>query len=77
MDILRPGYEKVKDIPDEQHRRRALEQEAVLTSIENLNGFPFVQKAIEDGMLSLHGLWTDIGEGSLYQYIEGEGFSPI
>jgi carbonic anhydrase len=77
MDILRPGYEKIKDIPDEQERRRALEQEAVLTSIENLNGFPFVEKAIDDGMLSLHGLWTDIGEGSLHQYIEGQGFSPI
>ena len=77
MDILRPGYEKVKDIEDEAERRRALEQEAVLTSIHNLKGFPFVKKAIDDGMLTLHGLWTDIGEGSLHQYVTDKGFETI
>jgi carbonic anhydrase len=77
MDILRPGYEKVKDIPDVAQRKQALEQEAVLISIANLNGFPFVKQAIDDGMLSIHGLWTDIGEGSLHQYIVNEGFSAI
>jgi len=77
MDILRPGYEKVKEIPDEADRKRALEQEAVLISIENLNGFPFVKKAIDDGLLTVHGLWTDIGEGSLHQFVTGEGFSAI
>ena len=33
--------------------------------------FPFVKKAVEDGELSLHGLWTDIGEGGL-EYLEGQ-----
>ena len=40
MDILRPGYERVKEISDEATRRRALEKEGVLVSLENLAGFP-------------------------------------
>ena len=27
--------------------------------------FPFVNEAVESDMLTLHGLWTDIGEGTL------------
>ncbi|MFY0679178.1 MAG: carbonic anhydrase [Thalassovita sp.] len=68
MDILRPGFEKVKDIADETERKRALENEAILTSLENLMSFPFVAEAVESGKLALHGVWNDIGDGSLEQY---------
>ncbi|RLJ41395.1 carbonic anhydrase [Litoreibacter meonggei] len=77
MDILRPGYERVKDIEDETERRRALEKEAVLVSLENLAGFPFIAAAMDQGLLSLHGLWTDIGEGGLEHYVSGTGFAPV
>lgn len=77
MDILRPGYERVKDIEDEDDRRRALEKQAVLISLENLAGFPFIAEAIDHGLLSLHGLWTDIGEGGLEHYIPEIGFKPV
>lgn len=77
MDILRPGYERVKDIEDEAERRRALEKEAVLISLENLAGFPFIKTATEQGLLSLHGLWTDIGEGGLEHYVPETGFLPV
>lgn len=73
MDILRPGFEKVKDIPDEAERKRALEKQSVLTSLENLMTFPFVQDAVKDGSLSVHGLWNDIEEGTLEQYLPSEG----
>lgn len=66
MDILRPGYERVKDLP-EGEQVGALEQEAVLVSIENLMTFPFVRSAVEAGELSLHGLVHDISEGTLLQ----------
>lgn len=72
MDILRPGYEKVKDLPAEEGIA-ALEKEAVLTSLENLMTFPFVKSAVESGELSLHGLWTDIGEGTLECYDPKQG----
>ena len=49
-------------------RYEALEQEAVLVSLENLMTFPFVQEALEAGDLTLHGLWMELGEGGLEQY---------
>lgn len=68
MDILRPGFERVSHIDDDAERTRALEHQAVLVSLENLMTFPFVREAVESERLSLHGLWTDIGEGGLECY---------
>ena len=77
MDILRPGFERVAHVPLAD-RPRALEKEAVVVSLENLMTFPFVRKAVEDDMLTLHGLWNDTGFGVLEQYdpVLG-GFSVI
>lgn len=66
MDILRPGYERVKDLP-EAEQVDALEREAVLVSLENLLTFPFVRSAVAAGEMSLHGLLHDISEGTLLQ----------
>ena len=68
VELLRPGYERVKDISDAAERIRALEHEAVLVSLENLMTFPFVKEAVEAGRLTLHGLWNDIADGALEQY---------
>lgn len=68
MDILRPGYEKVKAQNDPENEISALEKEAVLVSLSNLMTFPFVKEKVESGNLSLHGLWTDIGAGGLEFY---------
>ena len=35
-------------------------------SLDNLAGFPFVEEAVKDGLLSLHGAWVDIAQGKLY-----------
>ncbi|MDD9728141.1 carbonic anhydrase [Roseovarius sp. SK2] len=78
MDILRPGYERVKKIKDTEERVAALEKQAVLVSLENLVTFPFVAAAIESGNLTLHGLWHDIGEGVIEHYLpEEKGFVPV
>ncbi len=78
LDILRPGYEKVANIPDPADQARALEKQAVLVSIENLMTFPFVREAVEDGNLTLHGLWNEIGEGELECYSPDAGhFVPL
>jgi carbonic anhydrase len=77
MDILRPGFEKVAGLPNEAILP-ALEKQAVLTSLENLLTFPFVKAAVEDDRLTLHGLWTDTGEGGLEQYDPArETFVPV
>jgi len=78
MDILRPGYEKVSGIEDETQRLQALEKEAVLTSLSNLATFPFVQDAIANDEISLHGLWMDIREGQLEFYDPSvRAFKPV
>ncbi|MGI3169461.1 carbonic anhydrase [Pseudooceanicola sp. C21-150M6] len=78
MDILRPGYDRVKDIEDEQERVNALEKEAVLVSLTNLMTFPFVEEKVKTGDLTLHGLWNDIGEGGVEQYNPAKNtFEPI
>ena len=76
MDILRPGYERVKDLPEDQ-QIGALEREAVLTSLDNLMTFPFVASAVEAGELSLHGLWHDIRDGELMMLAEDDRFVPV
>lgn len=78
MDILRPGYKKVEGIADPADQLRALEKEAVLISLTNLMSFPFVRDAVEAEKLTLHGLWTDVGEGGLEQFDPAiRAFTPI
>ncbi|MGF1502563.1 MAG: carbonic anhydrase [Paracoccaceae bacterium] len=79
MEILRPGYERVaRADPPPADPQRALEQEAVRTSLDNLAGFPFVAEAIAEGRISLHGAWVDLGAGTLYR-LDGRGgpFVPV
>lgn len=77
MDILRPGFARLKD-GDDDVRLAALEKEAVLVSLENLMSFPFVSERVNSGHLSLHGLWNDIGEGGLEVYDQETGtFVPV
>ena len=77
MDILRPGYESVKDVADEDERLRALEKEAVRVSIHNLLTFPFVAERVADGRLSLHGMWVDIASGALEVLGPDGGFEHL
>ncbi|MBN7787182.1 carbonic anhydrase [Ponticoccus gilvus] len=62
MDILRPGYEAIKDA---ENKPEAFEKEAIRTSLRNLMTFPFVEKAVAARQLSLHGVWNEIAEGGL------------
>ena len=80
MDILRPGFDRVKKkkIADRSEALRELEHEAVRTSLLNLETFPFVREAVENGLLSLHGAWIDIGEGEMYGLSrENGGFEKV
>lgn len=77
MDILRPGFDRLPN-GTETERKQALEKQAVLISLENLITFPFIKDAIENDTLSLHGVWNDIGDGSLEAYDPNiDAFSAI
>lgn len=67
MDILRPGYERVRSLP-EAEQVPELERQAVVISLENLMTFPFIRDCLESGDLSLHGVIHDIAEGTLQEY---------
>tara|TARA_R110002094_G_C4870627_1_gene208407 strand:- start:197 stop:814 length:618 start_codon:yes stop_codon:yes gene_type:complete len=78
MDILRPGYDLVSDLQDPEEQMRALEKQSVITSLENLMTFPWIVTQVDEGKLTLHGLWTDIGEGGLEHYNpDTEKFHPV
>ena len=78
MDILRPKYDGVKDIEDPIQQARVLEKQSVLVSLENLMSFPFVRSAVDDGLLTLHGLWMDIAAGGLEYFDPGtDNFHPV
>lgn len=43
----------------------AMEYAGIRQSLKNLRTFPFVEQALEQGTLELHGAWFDIGSGEL------------
>lgn len=78
MDILKPKFELVADVQDDTEQARQFERQTVVASLENLMTFPFVSDAVQSGDLSIHGLWTDIGEGGLEFYDPNEKkFTPV
>ncbi|QFT58470.1 Carbonic anhydrase 1 [Sulfitobacter sp. THAF37] len=78
MDILRPRYDDVAKLPEGVDQERQLEKLAVMTSLDNLMTFPFVAELVQNGQLTMHGLWTDIAEGGLECYSAETGqFQPV
>lgn len=78
MDILRPRYDMVASIEDVDEQAHQLEKHAVMISLENLMTFPWIAELVDKCELSLHGLWTDIGEGGLEYYSpKEEKFLPV
>lgn len=78
LDVLRPGFDRVKDLSDEDQQRIALEKQTVVVSLENLMTFPYVREALDAELLSLHGLYMDISTGVLENYdTESDSFEHI
>ena len=53
---------------NEKEQIKILEKNAVLVSLKNLLTFPFIQKAIDEDNLTLHGLWHEIDTGNLLYF---------
>ena len=68
LEILRPSFNNLPNDLNEENKVSYLEKAAVLTSVNNLTTFPFIQDAINNGSLSIHGLWHNIGTGELMSY---------
>ena len=65
VSIILPAFNKIQKDLSGQKQIDQLEEESIKVSIENLFNFPFVNKAIEDNSLLIHGLIHDIGSGNL------------
>ena len=61
--LMRPAYDGLDGLGDRTARLVALEQAAVLLSLENLMTFDFVREKVVAGDLSLHGAWLNIKSG--------------
>jgi len=68
LEILRASYTNLDKSLDEQTQIKILEKNAILVSLENLLTFPFIQKAILEEKITLHGLWHEIDTGNLFHY---------
>ena len=69
IDMLRPTYEKVaKEGGSDEEQVKRLEQQGILTSIENLMSFPFVAERVAAEELSLHAVIINISDGELKQF---------
>lgn len=68
VESARAGVER--DMPDAalDARVRACEQRAILVSLKNLVTFSWVRERVEQGRLTLHGWYFDIGQGQLLDY---------
>ncbi len=78
MELLQPGYDRIKGDCSGPECIDALEKEAVKVSLDNLMTFPFVAEAVASEQMTLHGVWNDIGEGDLWWFDPTDGtFKPV
>lgn len=69
LDTLRPAFERLpKEKTDDAAMCSLLERESIKVSLENLLTFPVIRSAVDAEEITLHGLWIDIGEGTLEMY---------
>ncbi len=57
---------------------RACEQQAILSSLDNLMTFSWIRERVEQGTLRLHGWYFDIEHGQLMRYdASSQRFEPV
>ncbi|MDP3296119.1 MAG: carbonic anhydrase [Thermodesulfovibrionia bacterium] len=61
VDAFYPDYSN-------ESRQRILEKENILAQLRNIQTYTFVAKALEDGLLYLHGWYYEIYTGKVYAY---------
>jgi len=48
-----------------------------VVNLENPMTCPFIAAAVADDRLTLHGFWTNTGEGGLEQFARTRGLLPV
>ena len=65
LRILKPAFSKLSAHSSDQSGIEELEKTSIKISIDNLIEFPFIKNELDEGTLSIHGLWHDIASGNL------------
>ncbi len=68
IQIARPAIESLSDITTIEDAQHPAERASIVNSLQNLASFPWVNQAISDNRLAIHGWWFDMDEGSLWAY---------
>ncbi|MGE0764184.1 MAG: carbonic anhydrase [Bdellovibrionales bacterium] len=73
MEIARSALNRVEARSphlDLDGKCKECEMEGIITSLENLKTFPFVAQAVQEGRLSLFGIYFDLEQGQLFELEE-------
>ena len=67
LNILKPAYKNISKNGNQFYEGRVedLGKESIKLSLSNLTDFPFIKSALNKNELLLHGLWHDIGSGTM------------
>ncbi|MBL7004250.1 MAG: carbonic anhydrase [Gammaproteobacteria bacterium] len=75
MSLAKPAYESViNEYPDADNAELAhqCEKESVLSSLNNLKTFPWVEQRLKEGSIKLHGWYFNLVNGNLCVYSEAD-----
>ena len=65
LDILKPAYDNLPTGESQEKQIHLLGEESIRVSIKNLLNFPTIKELLEKNNVTIHGLWHDIGSGTL------------
>ena len=68
IQIARPAIESLSDITTIEDAQHPAERASIVNSLQNLASFPWVNQAISENRLAIHGWWFDMDEGTLWAY---------
>ncbi len=73
MEIVQSAKDRVlknHSADDFEDQCRECEKEGIVTSLENLKTFPFVSQAMSERNMTVYGIYFDLEQGQLLEYVE-------
>ena len=65
LEQIRPVYDNLPSDITNDEKSNILEKEAINNSLLNLITYPYIRAGVKNDKIKLHGLWFEIGTGSL------------
>ena len=68
IETIRPAYDTLNKSMDAETNLKSLELQSIKNSLTNLKNISFINNLLTENKLNIHGLWFEIGSGSLMNY---------